>query len=313
MNYLLPENLELFEAHKSTYDALLAESAALRQEELQLADAFSKLPKEVATPEAFELFMRDIHLAHDELNQRLVHLSQESVAHELDAAEQAQSQLYGEKDQLSHQLGKTQQELQQSRQRCEYLEGKLKRTQEEQHQREQQRQAAESKLAEMRRRLEPLLRDDCESWEGSQPTLDFLSKLNEWLKGDIKQLDGDLHSIDHDVEGLWRLKDEIAKCHCHISNQGNRVRDIIDKALNATWLTKGDIEECPKALEEIHSGVEELLKCLDMLQCNIEKLQSHKNKAHTNLRQSQEKYEPLRKRVAEGSPLRELLNYLNTI
>lgn len=313
MNYLLPENLELFEAHKSTYDALLAESAALRQEELQLADAFSKLPKEVATPEAFELFMRDIHLAHDELNQRLVHLSQESVAHELDAAEQAQSQLYGEKDQLSHQLGKTQQELQQSRQRCESLEGKLKRTQEELDQRKQQRQAAESKLAEMRRRLEPLLRDDCESWEGSQPTLDFLSKLNEWLKGDIKQLDGDLHSIDHDVEGLWRLKDEIAKCHCHISNQGNRVRDIIDKALNATWLTKGDIEECPKALEEIHSGVEKLLKCLDMLQRNIEELQSHKNEAHTYLRQSQEKYEPLRKRVAEGSPLRELLNYLNTI
>lgn len=295
MTDLLPENMELFETHKSTYDALLAESAALRQEEILLAETFSKLPKAVATPEVFELFMRDIHLAHEELNQRLVHLSQDSLERELNASREAQSQLRREMDHLSQKMGKARQELQQS---------------------EKQKLAAEKRLEKIQRKLKPLYQD---VWEGSEtpvPTLKILSDVNDRIKSDVDHIKGDLNGIDAEVGSLLKQNDELDGYRASFADRVRKLRTVIDDALKGSifkLIHKGDIKECPKLLNELMQGAEDLQKLSDAFRLSLEKLQSHMNEVHENLKHVQEQYKPIRKRIETGSPLRTLLDYLKNI
>lgn len=81
------ENIALFAEHKETYDALLAEGRALREEEIRMAQAFSGVSPSLATTENFRLFMRDVHHAHDELKKRLADLSVELVGQKLQDAQ----------------------------------------------------------------------------------------------------------------------------------------------------------------------------------------------------------------------------------
>lgn len=71
MQSLVSLNADVMQQHQPLVDSLLGEAAALRQEEIQFAHAFAKLPKQLQTPELFELFFRDIHSAHAELVSRL--------------------------------------------------------------------------------------------------------------------------------------------------------------------------------------------------------------------------------------------------
>lgn len=295
MNNLLPENMELFEAHKSTYDALLAESAALRQEEIRLAKAFSKLPKEVATPEAFELFMRDIHLAHEELNQRLVHLSQDSVERELDAAKQTRCQLIRENDQLSQTMEKIRRELQES---------------------EKQRQAAEKTLEEIRRSLRPLYQDVWEGCATPVPTLEILCYHNDRIKEDIDHLEGDLKDMDDDVESLRKQNAELEESCGLVFEQVNAVKERMDedsKGFFGKLFSQDSMQKYSELLNELRQRVKELQEYSSSFSINIEQLQSHVNDAHKKTKSSQEQSESMRKRMAKDSSLSKALNRLKKI
>lgn len=295
MNDLLPENMELFEAHKSTYDALLAESAALRQEEIRLAEAFSKLPKEVATPEAFELFMRDIHLAHEELNQRLVHLSQDSVERELDAAKQTRCQLLREKDQLSQKMEKIWRELKAS---------------------ETQRLAAEKTLEEIRRSLRPLYQDVWEGCATPVPTLEILCYHNDRIKNDIDHIEGDLKDMDDDVESLRKQNAELEESCRLVFGQVHAVKEMMDedsKGFFGKLFSQDSMQKYSELLNELRQRVKELQEYSSSFSINIEQLQSHVNDAHKKTKSSQEQSESLRKRMAKDSRLREILNRLKEI
>ena len=295
MNNLLPENMELFEAHKSTYDALLAESAALRQEEIRLAEAFSKLPKEVATPEAFELFMRDIHLAHEELNQRLVHLSQDSVERELDAAKQTRCQLLREKDQLSQKMEKIRRELKES---------------------EKQRQAAEKTLEEIRRSLRPLYQDVWEGCATPVPTLEILCYHNDRIKEDIDHIEGDLKDMDDDVENLREQYDELAESCARVFEQVNAVKKMMDedsKGFFSKLFSQDSMQKYSELLNELRQRSLGMLDHATSFSINIEQLQSHVNDAHKKTKSSQEQSQSLRKRMAKDSSLSKALNRLKKI
>lgn len=295
MNDLLPENMELFEAHKSTYDALLAESAALRQEEIRLAEAFSKLPKEVATPEAFVLFMRDIHLAHEELNQRLVHLSQDSVERELDAAKQTRCQLIREKDQLSQKMEKIRRELKAS---------------------EKQRQAAEKTLEEIRRSLRPLYQDVWVGCATPVPTLEILCYHNDRIKEDIDHIEGDLKGIDGEVESLRKRNDELTEFCVRVFAQVDAVKEMIDKDSKGSWIklfSQDPIQKCSELLNELRRRLLELLEYSNSFSINIEQLQSHVNDAHKKSKSAQGQSESLCRRMAKDSSLSKALNRLKKI
>lgn len=76
-------NAELLSRHRGLVESLTKEAKALRQEEIKFAEAFAKLPPELATPDTFELFMRDIHSAHEELRRRLLNIIHSTAAQEL--------------------------------------------------------------------------------------------------------------------------------------------------------------------------------------------------------------------------------------
>lgn len=94
------QNISLFESHKETYDALLKEAAALRKEAREMAGAYAQLPSEHRSDEMFRLFLRDLHVAHDELNARLHNMNNEMTNRELQNRDGIIEQLRAEKAEI---------------------------------------------------------------------------------------------------------------------------------------------------------------------------------------------------------------------
>lgn len=106
MQSLVSLNADVMQQHQPLVDSLMEEAAALRQEEIQFAKAFAKLPKELQTPELFELFFRDIHSAHAELIRRLNDILEskvsEALARSIDAGNELCAELQGKKQVISN-------------------------------------------------------------------------------------------------------------------------------------------------------------------------------------------------------------------
>lgn len=106
MQSLVSLNADVMQHHQPLVDSLMEEAAALRQEEIQFAHAFAKLPKELQTPELFELFFRDIHSAHAELVCRLNDILEskvsEALARYIDAGKELCAELQGKKQVISN-------------------------------------------------------------------------------------------------------------------------------------------------------------------------------------------------------------------
>lgn len=88
-------NAELLSRHRDLVDSLTQEAKALRGEEIKFAESFAKLPPEIATPDTFKLFMRDIHSAHEELQSRLQNIINSKAAQELYEAQKYIQEMEG--------------------------------------------------------------------------------------------------------------------------------------------------------------------------------------------------------------------------
>ena len=110
MRKLLIENLEVYEQHRETVEALIAEARALREEECEIAKIFSRLPETLATSELFNHFMRDVHMAHEVFQRRIEHLAAQVTADELQNLRNDKNVLNAEKDAVCKALSTTKQE-----------------------------------------------------------------------------------------------------------------------------------------------------------------------------------------------------------
>ena len=101
-------NALLYEKHKGLVDDLTSESRALRRELVESCKAFAEAMPETVTDElrkeAFDLFMRDVHIAHDEFQKRLGSLCDSQHASELE-------RLNREKDELNNRIADLRVEL----------------------------------------------------------------------------------------------------------------------------------------------------------------------------------------------------------
>lgn len=101
MRNIQHNNALLYEKHKGLVDDLASEGRALRRELVESCKAFAEAMPETVTDElrkeAFDLFMRDVHIAHDEFQKRLGSLCDRRHASELE-------RLNKEKDELNNRI-----------------------------------------------------------------------------------------------------------------------------------------------------------------------------------------------------------------
>ena len=93
MNTIVDINVSLIQKHQALIGRLTKEAKSLRNELLLFAQAYAKLPAALQTQDTFELFMRDIHLAHEELRQRLLNILNNKMGEALSDARKQHSNL----------------------------------------------------------------------------------------------------------------------------------------------------------------------------------------------------------------------------
>lgn len=81
------EGLQIYESYRDSFDALVNETRLLRAELIEGCRAFggtmSKVEDDEIRCEAFKLYLRDIHAAHEELTNRLSKLRDDAVRDEI--------------------------------------------------------------------------------------------------------------------------------------------------------------------------------------------------------------------------------------
>ncbi len=255
------ENIALFAEHKETYDALLAEARALREEEIRMAQAFSELPPALATAENFQLFMRDIHHAHEELRKRLDALSDEHVGQKL---EDVKTRWQG-----------------------------------------------------VRERLESVLHDTCEEWMPPRDTLGFLACANEYVKKDIERVEQRLQNL---CDNLPALQDacvqDLRNHNTLISHESAAIRASNNFGIIGAkwpWNTTSVqlLHSANGRLSTLDNHQRALSAKIEEMNGKFSQLVKELCEIKSDLRFPVEKYEPVRSRVGESSPLAKLIDYLN--
>lgn len=246
MNSFIDLNADFIFRHRELIDSLTNEAAALRESEIRFAQAFAALPAELATRETFELFMRDIHAAHDELNHRLLNLMQSHAGQEVETtnnrAESLQQQLNDAHDHIVQQEG----QLDQAHERIHQLENQLNETHARNAQLEKQlrdsntayqqlqnqlgaEQWGHGQTREAKHNLEERVRNIRENylkplksvqiWGQNMPFCDMVTQLLNWQDGDIDR--GMSQMGDGSRQSLWDIKGQIDHAKSEISGFWN--------------------------------------------------------------------------------------------
>lgn len=311
------QNIALFESHKETYDALLKEAAALRKEAREMAVAYAQLPSEHRSDEMFRLFLRDLHVAHDELNARLHNMNNEMTNRELQNRDGIIEQLRADKAEIFGQRVRLEREKECLERdlatlRCEYSSLK---------------ESFDFAKSHVRELLKPIFNDSCEGWKNDeqQPfksTLEFLYVLNDWIMregGDLDRLEKGVEglveryekSIRESIEAMWQISG-------HMKHEAEEVEKDNRKGLATKVVIFGGNgkDACFKSSSE---HIKELNEQHDKLRSALVSvgnvLTAWKNELLANvkdaLREPRDKNEPIRKRVDENSPLFKLISYLH--
>lgn len=311
MRKLLIENLEVYEQHRETVEALIAEARALREEECEIAKIFSRLPETLATSDLFNHFMRDVHMAHEVFQRRIEHLAVQGTADELQKLRNDKNVLNGEMAAVCKELSTTKQEADRRQEKIRELEQNLKAA----HTAENKLKKSEEQMKkDLSRLLYPVFNDDCENWEQKGATLSFINKMNGLIHGDIKNAETDIDHVEKNIDWL----------NNHLSNTKNgvdalwgiknKLEYVTNAAQNAKWLTKADIKDLPNI---VHEMVQNLANISDELGQALKDLSKARNddlsKARENLKKAKEKYEPIKKRIDKSSALKKLVDYLKGI
>ncbi len=311
------QNIALFETHKETYDALLKEAAALRKEAREMAVAYAQLPSEHRSDEMFRLFLRDLHVAHDELNARLHNMNNEMTNRELQNRDGIIEQLRAENAKLFAQRERLEKEK-------EYLERELGTVRGEYSSLKDTFNYARAHVREL---LNPIFNDSCEGWKNDEQlpfksTLEFLYVLNDW----IMREEGDLDRLEKGVEGLGEryeksIRESIEAMWQASGHMQHKAEDV-EKDNREGLATKGGIifgsngkdtffKASSEHIQQMNQHHGELRRCLEKVGNALtawkdELLANVKNA----LRVPRDKNEPIRKRVDENSPLFKLISYL---
>lgn len=312
MRKLLIENLEVYEQHRETVEALIAEARALREEECEIAKIFSRLPETLATPELFNHFMRDVHMAHEVFQRRIDHLTDQGTADVLQNLKNDKNELNGEMAAVREELLTTQQEADRRQKQIRELEQNLKAARTAEN---QLKKSEEQLKKDLSRLLYPVFNDDCENWEQKKgATLSFINKMNEWICDDIERAKTDIDHVEKNIEGL----------NNHLSNTKNgvdalrgikhKLEGVTNDAQNAKWLTKADIKDLPNIVHEMVKNLDNISDELDQALKDLSKARNDDlSKARENLEEAKKKHEPIKKRTDKSSALKKLVDYLKGI
>lgn len=318
MRKLLIENLEVYEQHRETVEALIAEARALREEECEIAKIFSRLPETLATSELFNHFMRDVHMAHEVFQRRIEHLAAQGTADELQNLKNDKNELNGEMAAVREKLLTTQQEADRRLAKIRELEQNLKAAHSEKDSLTDQvkklKRSEEKLKRELRLRLQSVREDDCEHWQQKGATLSFINTMNEWMHDDIKNAET---YIDHVEQNIDWVND-------HLINTQNGVNalcgikqwleDVTNAALNTRWLTTKDIKDLPNIVQGMLEKLENISNELDQALGALSRARNDDlSKARENLKTAEKKYEPIKKRTDKSSALERLVDYLKDI
>lgn len=266
-------NVQLYEEHQPTVDALTREARCLREELRQFAEAYKELNLSDPHGELLQIFARDIHAAHQEFMSRLSFLADNEVRCKADDAAQANEEnkrLRIELEQTKKQLQVKEDELRASLSREEKLSTQI------------------STNDTFRNALRNHYNNVCnkELWE-MKGFLVILRKFCEWYDGDCKEIDEQLKGVDERITGIAGRRDAIYK----------EVKEIFKNAKElSVILYGGPRQKIYDAAGNINKHTNNLGAC----EHNI----SFKNQ------QLKDKNEQLNNLVKKGSELSNLLEFL---
>lgn len=310
MRKLLIENLEVYEQHRETVEALIAEARALREEECELAKIFSRLPETLATSELFNHFMRDVHMAHEVFQRRIEHLTDQGTADVLQNLKNDKNELNGEMSAVRENLLTTQQEAARRLEKISELEQKLEAAHSEKDSLTDQVNKSKKSEEKLKQMLRPILEDDCEHWQQKGATLSFINTMNEWIHDDISHAQTDIDHVEQNIDGV---KEHLANAQNRINalrEVKDRLKDVNSCAKKAIFLTKSDIEGLTGIIIDLVDHIRAISEELDRALEDLGRAREDENKAKENLNTAKEKFEPIKKRTDGASALEQLVNYL---
>ncbi len=310
------QNIALFETHKETYDALLKEAAALRKEAREMAGAYAQLPSEHRSDEMFRLFLRDLHVAHDELNARLHNMNNEMTNRELQNRDRSIEQLKAVNAELFAQRERLEEEK-------ECLERELETVRGEYSSLKDTFNSASSHVKDL---LNPIFNDSCEGWQTEEKlpfksTLEFLYVLNDWIMrddGDLDRLENGVvelgeryaKSIEDKIKAMWQASGEMLVKAREVENDNNAGLAAKDRLFGRSGKDAFFISSSVH-IQELNQHHDELRRCLETV---VNELKAWKDELLANVKNAlsvpRDKNEPIRKRVDENSPLFKLISYL---
>lgn len=273
-------NVQLYEEHQPTVDALAQESLRLREELLAFAKAYEKMKVSDPEGELLKIFARDIHAAHQEFLSRLSFLADNEVRSKADDAAQANAEnerLRIELEQTKKQLQVKEDELRASLSREEKLSTQI------------------STNDTFRKALRNHYKNVCnkELWE-MKGFLVILRKFCEWYDGDCAVITTKLDELEQRIQGIAKHRKEIYQHLGSLQWHADTWNGLLGRSHHQeVTQEKGHVHACTNRLGEEEHLLEELKKGILLKKKKI----SEKNEQFDNL-------------VKEGSELSNLLEFL---
>lgn len=262
-------NVQLYEEHQPTVDALAQESLRLREELIAFAKAYAQMKVKDHEGELLKIFARDIHAAHQEFQTRLSCLANRALENKNNEAEQ-----------LSNTLGETCSQLAIVRKELVDAKRKLSILEREKSKNDNFRAELKRLLITVEQKsvwptsgvgVLPTIRQFCEWWNSEK------DEAGEGVDGDCARIDRNLKEMEHKIETIEGHRKEIYKRLEGIQKDanewrnsmwGNRHQNISDKRGQAeermNWINEGRNElktlmgKISEDLENIKTKTEKL-------------------------------------------------------
>lgn len=189
-------NALLYEKHKGLVDDLASEGRALRRELVESCKAFAEAMPETVTDEirkeAFDLFMRDVHIAHDEFQKRLGSLCDGLHESEIERLNTEKNELNNLIADLRGKLTKQEKDnislSKRLKENTAELSGKLTKQ--------------EKDNISLSKNVDKLQNKNTELKEQNAKTLEQITQLREDISKTVESFDDTLEKIDRTIKSL---------------------------------------------------------------------------------------------------------------
>ena len=199
-------NALLYEKHMGLVDDLVSEGRALRREIVESCKAFAEAMPETETDElrkeAFDLFMRDVHIAHDEFQKRLGSLCDDQHASELERLNTENKELNNRIADLRGKLTKQEKDNISLSKRLNDNISLSKRLKENTAELSGKLTKQEKDNISLSKNVDKLQNKNTELKEQNAKTLEQITKLREDISKTVESFDVTLEKIDKTIESL---------------------------------------------------------------------------------------------------------------